>query len=392
MKHTNPFIATLVYYLSFIILGLVSAAQGPSLLNLAKHTTSTLDQISLIFVAVSFGYLVGSFFSGRAYDRIPGHRLMAIALLVIAGSAALIPIAASLWLLLLAFFLLGLGKGTVDVGSNTLLLWLHGEKVGPFMNGLHFFFGVGAFISPLILNQIRLATGDIHWLFWVCAIICIPLTIWLWFLPSPTATHRTAEEKKAAFPVFPVVILVLLFVLYVGLELGFGNWIYTYTLTLKLASESGATQLTSTFWGAFTLGRLLGVWTAARMRSQTILYMDLIGCIASIIIILIWPASPIALWLGTIGFGLCIASMFPTVLMLAGERIHVTGAITGLFLVGSAMGSALLPWLIGQAFDPIGPHVMPILVFVDVIVFLLLLVYFITQRVGVTKVNKTAKG
>lgn len=382
MKNANPLVATLVYYLSFIILGLVSAAEGPSLLNLAGHTSSTLDQISLIFVAVSFGYLVGSLFSGFAYDRFPGHRLMAVALIVAAGGAALIPLAGSLWLLLLAFFVLGVGKGTIDVGGNTLLLWLHGEKVGPFMNGLHFFFGVGAFVSPLILDRVRVVTGDIHWLFWFCALICFPLAVWLWFLPAPSAAPRTAEEKKAAFPVFPVIILVILFILYVGLELSFGNWVYTYAVTLKLASESVGAYLTSAFWGAFTLGRLIGVWTASRMRSQTILFMDLIGCIASMAVVLLWRESALGLWVGTIGVGLCMASIFPTILMLAGERIHVTGTITGLFLVGSSIGSFLLPWLIGQAFVRTGPQIMPMVVLLDICAFLLVLIYFVTLRMA----------
>jgi len=387
-QHINPLVITLVYYLSFILLGLVSAAEGPSLLNLAQHTSSALGQISLIFVSGSLGYLIGSFFSGRAYDRFPGHRLIAFSLILTGAAAVMVPVATSLWLLLLTFFALGLGKGAIDVGCNTLLLWLHGEKVGPFMNGLHFFFGVGAFISPLILDRVRAATGDIHGLFWLCALICVPLAIWLWFLPNPSSAAHTAKgENTTAFPVFPVAILVLLFILYVGLELGFGNWVYTYALTLKLATESSAAYLTSAFWGAFTLGRLLGVWTAARMRSQAILFMDLTGCIASAAAILLWPASSLALWIGAIGLGLCMASIFPTILMLAGERIHVTGTITGLFLVGSALGSALLPSLIGQVFDRVGPQIMPVIVLVDILAFLLVLVYFITQRVGLATVK-----
>jgi fucose permease len=67
--------------------------------------------------------------------------------------------------------------------------------------------------------------------------------------------------------------------------------------------------------------------------------------------------------------------------MLAGERIHVTGAITGLFLVGSAIGSAFLPSLIGQVFDS-NPRIMPVIVLVDIAAFLLVLIYFVTQRIG----------
>src|SRR5688572_24703345 len=284
----HPWIATIAYYLSFIILGASTAATGPSLPKLAEHTSSGLDRISLIFVFGSLGYLIGSYFGGRAYDRVPGHKLMAIAVLGLALVTALIPIAPALWLLLLAMFLSGLASAIVDVGCNTLLLWTHGKNAGPFMNGLHFFFGVGSFIAPLILASVLIQTGDIYWLFWFVAIACLPIAIWSWFLPQP-ATHTEAQEGiNAPFPVLPVFLIVILFVLYVGLELGFANWIYTYALSLRLGDAVTSAYLTSGFWGAFTLGRLLGVWVSTRARPRMILYADLLGCAISTIIIMLW--------------------------------------------------------------------------------------------------------
>ena len=55
-------ITTAAYYLAFILLGLTIAAEGPTLLKLAEHTSSALDQISSIFLFGSFGYLLGSLY------------------------------------------------------------------------------------------------------------------------------------------------------------------------------------------------------------------------------------------------------------------------------------------------------------------------------------------
>lgn len=381
-KPINRLVITAAYYVSFIVLGLVTAAEGPSLPSLARHTTSPLNQISLIFVAVSIGYLIGSFLGGMAYDRLPGHRLMGSSLMVIGAAAFLLPIAQSLWLLLTVFFILGSAKGALDVGCNTLLLWVHGEKVGPFMNGLHFFYGVGAFLAPLILAQVLAGTGDIVWVFWLCSLACAPLALWLWILPELEIPAHAASGEEGTFPVFPVVLVVSLFVLYVGLEMGFGNWIYTYALTLGLGTQITAAYLNSALWGAFTLGRLLGVWISTRLKSQVILFLDLAGCIVSIAVILLWRDSVPVLWAGTIGLGLFMASIFPTILMLAGERMHVSGAITGWFLVGAGGGNIVLPWLIGQAFVFTGPQAMPFIVLIDIVCFLLVLVFFITRKPG----------
>ena len=386
-KPAHKLLLTAAYYLSFIMLGLLTAAEGPALPGLAENTSSTLDQISLIFIFGSLGYLLGSLFSGQAYDRLPGHRLMAVTLLLISLCATLVPFMHSLWLLLCLLFTLGLAKSALDVGCNTLLLWIHGEKVGPFMNGLHFFFGLGAFIAPLILARVLLVTGEIWWVFWLFAILSLPMAVWLWNLPGSPVGTKSQENGNASLPIIPVLLIVLAFLFYVGAEVGFGNWIYTYALTLGLGTQVTAAYLTSAFWGTFTVGRLLGVWISARARAATILFVDLLGCLASLGLILLWPDSAPALWAGAIGLGLFMASIFPTTLMLAGERMHVTGAMTGWFLAGASIGGMSLPWGIGQAFVRIGAAAMPVLVLVTVAVNLLVILLFLVRPV---KVPQTA--
>lgn len=376
----HPLIATIAYYLSFIIMGGTTAASGPSLLKLAEHTSSGLERISLIFVFGSLGYLIGSYFGGRAYDRFSGHRLMAVTVLFIALASILTPISNTLNLLLFAMFLSGLATGILDVGCNTLLLWVHGEKAGPFLNGLHFFFGVGSLIAPLLLAQVLLRTGDIHWLYYTFAILSLPVMTWLWLLPDPSRKAHSDGQKNGSFPVVPVILIVVLFLLYVGLELGFGNWIYTYALSLGLGTTITAAYLTSAFWGSFTFGRLLGVWISTRLRSKTILFLDLIGCAISAVIIMLWKESSLALWIGTFGLGLSMASIFPTIIMLAGERMRITGTITGWFLVGSGAGSMFVPWLIGQIFAYTGPQAMTIVLLVDIVALVLILFIFITGQ------------
>jgi FHS family Na+ dependent glucose MFS transporter 1 len=385
---THPIVATIAYYLAFIVLGMTTAASGPSLLKLAEHTASRLDQISLIFVFSSLGYLIGSYFGGRAYDRFPGHNLMAITLVFIAIASIMIPLASRLSILLFAMFLSGLVAGILDVGCNTLLLWTHGEKAGPFMNGLHFFFGVGSLIAPLLLAQVLLRTNDIHWMYYFFAVACVPIMIWLWLLPEPHHSAQKESNANAAFPVLPVALIVILFLLYVGLELGFGNWVYTYAITLNLATEVTAAYLTSAFWGSFTFGRLLGIWVSTRMKPHVIIFLDLIGCAISAVIIMLWKESSLVLWVGTFGLGLSMASVFPSLMMLAGERMQITGAITGWFLVGSGAGSMLIPWLLGQIFTYTGPQLMTTVLLVDIVGMVLMMFAFLSQhRVPITVVE-----
>ena len=104
--------------------------------------------------------------------------------------------------------------------------------------------------------------------------------------------------------------------------------------------------------------------------------MDFAGCILSVLLIILFPGSALMLWIGTILFGISQASIFPTFLTLAEERMHVTGTIAGLFLVGAGVGGMILPWLIGQAFTQVGASAMMTMILVGIILNFLMLFLF----------------
>jgi FHS family Na+ dependent glucose MFS transporter 1 len=377
----KPLTATFAYYAAFIALGATVSLTGPALPWLAQHTASRLDQISIIFAASSLGYMAGSQLGGRAYDRFPGHRIQAIALLLISLGIAQVPVLHSLWFLVAVIFVLGILQGALDTGCNTLLTWIHGEKVGPFMNGLHFFYGVGAFLAPLIFARVILAANEIRWAYWSFSLLTLPIAAWFWLLPSPPIRKKvTTEAYRRSFNGL-FLLIVLFFVFHVGLEVGFGNWIYTFSTRLNMVSDTSAAYLTSAFWGAFTIARLLGIGISTRLRPQTILVTDMTGCLVAFAILLLWPASSLALWVGTIVMGLSIASVFATGMAFADQRLSLTGAMTGWILVGSGIGGMVSPWLIGQLFESVSPRItMPVLLANNLIAFGLLLALILPLR------------
>lgn len=343
------------YYAAFIALGLAVSALGPTLPSLADQTSSSLKAISILFTARGFGFLVGALLAGRLYDRVTGHRLMALALVMMALSMALVPFVPALPLLVVLMFMLGLFEPGVDVGGNTLIVWLHQHKVAPYMNGLHFFFGVGAFISPIIVAWAISVSGGIQWAYWALGLLILLPALFIVRQPSPTAPPIIASDPRDQTNWSLVLLIALFFFLYAGSEVAYGGWIFTYATTLGLTSEATAAILTSVFWGSLTAGRLLSIPLATRYRNRTIIFVDLIGCLASVGVILVWRESVTAVWLGTIGLGLSMASVFPTTLSLAERHLHVSGKTTSYFFVGASLGGMIIPWFIGQRFEAVGP-------------------------------------
>lgn len=382
---TGKLTKTFGYYAAFVVLGLITGVFGPTLNDLARNTQTTLNQISIIFAVRSLGYLTGSFLAGRLYDRVHGHPLIALVLLATAFAFALIPTIPLLWLLVILMITLGIAEGIIDVGGNSLIVWVHGDRVGPFMNGLHFFFGIGAFISPIIIAQVVLTTGEFRWAYWLLAALTVPVALAFLRLPSPAIQHSSqhAEHARANAPL--VVLIAALLFIYVGAETGYGNWVFTYATRLNLANATDAALLTSTFWGSFTLGRLLGIAISTRVKPATILLIDLLGCLASVSTIILFPQSITVLWLATFGAGIFLASVFPTVFALAGERLTITANVTGWFMVGGGLGAMFFPWLIGQLVEPLGAQVLISVVVASVVLDLMLLAILLFVTKGTRK-------
>ncbi|HOG48830.1 MAG TPA: MFS transporter [Anaerolineae bacterium] len=371
---------TAAYYLAFVALGLSAAVTGPTLPGLVAQTGASLGEIGVLFTTRSLGYMLGSLGGGRLYDRRHGHPIIAAALVAMAALLAAVPLAPRLWLLAALLLALGLSEGTIDVGANTLLVWVHRGRVGPFMNGLHLFFGVGTFISPVIVAQAALHTGGIAWAYWALALAALPAALWLLRLPSP-ADGASAEPGAVSgrASALLVVLVAAFFFLYVGAEVGFGGWIYTYALAMGVSDPTIAAYLVSAFWGSFTVGRLAGIPLSARFSPRAILAADLAGCIASVAILLAFPHAMAALWLGTLGVGAAMASIYAVTLSLAERHLAFTGRVAGWFFVGAGGGGMVLPWLIGRLFGTLGPRAGLAAILADLLVaaavFVLLIAY-----------------
>ena len=345
------------YFALFLTLGIAAALVGPTLPELAAHTHSQLSAISIIFSTRALGGLVGSFRGGRLYDHLPGHRVIAVMLLVMGTAIVLVPALHELWLMATLLFLVGIAEGVLHVGGNTLVLWVQRRNAASYLNGLHLFFGIGAFIGPALIALLLAVGAGISGAYWSVAILALPVALYLLRWPSPTPAAGGQAGATAPLNVRLLALFCLFFFLYVGSEISFSSWIYTYAVTQQLATLTTAAYLTSVFWGTVTLGRLASISLTLRWRPRRILLIDLLGALASILLILLGGSS-VAVWVGTAGFGLSVASVFPTTMALAGRRMPVSGRATGWFFVGSSLGGMLLPWLIGQLFEPLGAQAM----------------------------------
>jgi len=125
-----------------------------------------------------------------------------------------------------------------------------------------------------------------------------------------------------------------------------------------------AYQLTSAFWVAMTIGRLVSIPLSIKIDARLLLTLDVFGSIISLGIILFGGESLSALWIGTILLGLSMASIFPLTFVLAEHLMDVSGRISSYLMLGASSGSLIFPWLLGQFFEFIGPRSIMVTLFI----------------------------
>jgi FHS family Na+ dependent glucose MFS transporter 1 len=360
------------YFLVFICIGLDSALLGPALPSLAEQTGSSLAAMGAVFFLGAGGVTIGTLLGGWLFDWVPGRWLLGAGQAAVAVLLFFIPHVPWFAGLMGLCVVKGAVGGVVHTGTNTLMLWTHGEKAGPFVTALHFFFGLGAFLSPFAFGLLIASRGTYVDAYHLLAVFEMLVAVYLTLFlrpPAPVGNAARPADSPAARERFagPLVASAILFLFfYVSGEITFGGWIYTYAITLDLANAANAAYLTSLFWLTFTIGRLIAIPAAVRVSPARTIPVALAGCAAFLGLLILFPYSPSTMWIAAAGTGLCMAPVWPSGFTLAGQSLTLTARISGFILLGDSLGGMILPGLAGWIMQQAGAPVMPRWVFLSV--------------------------
>ncbi|XP_061182677.1 uncharacterized protein LOC133191035 [Saccostrea echinata] len=144
------FVKTVCLSFTFLTLGLCIAIPGPTLIDLKERINTDTTHMALIFTARSIGYLLGSLVGGFLFDHFDKQLLLMVTLIVAALATSIIPWSLTLTVLTVMMSLQGCSMGVLDTGGNAFCVRIWGKRSPPYIQAMHFAFGVGAFIAPLL--------------------------------------------------------------------------------------------------------------------------------------------------------------------------------------------------------------------------------------------------
>lgn len=283
-------------------------------------------------------------------------------------------------------------------GGNVLILNTWGDQAGPHMQALHFSFAAGAFASPIIAKLLfgpdvvggasaagdnsTVATTAVHhvtatpdshrmmrfvhstlrsmWAYIVIGSFVLLISLLFFVLYSRSGgggarekSQNQASESGTRKPLVAkhhtalILLLFFFFFGYVGAEVAYGSFIFTYAKDYVGMAPQQAAGLNSLFWGTFAACRGLAIFFAACVSPGAMILLSLVGSTVSSLLLCLFSRQRVALWICTGLYGASMATTFPSGISWVEQYTTVTGRSAATFVVGAALGEMVLPVLVG---------------------------------------------
>lgn len=361
MAHTDRRNILLLTCLIILSLGVITAAIGPLLPEIAANNGVSLTAVGSILTVLFLGALVAQLVAGPLSDRVGEMPVMIGSTLLLAVGAAGIGAGRWLPLTLGMAFLAGLGHGAVDLCANVLIARLYPQRSASALSLTNLFFGVGAFGGPALASLLIGRTGSglpVLWLTMGLLLIQAGLIYRQRDVPArfPRPVAATQAENGSMYRSLFLWLLGMLILLYVGAENGVGSWITAYmSQTTHLPYET-ATLVASAYWLALTLGRLTNSVLTLRLTAHTTLGLTLVGALGSVILIALSTGNSSLSSVGVFAAGFFFGAIYPCVMSITlATFTHSPGRAVSVVTSMGSVGGMLLPWLQGWLLEQISP-------------------------------------
>jgi len=341
-------------------LGMCFALLGSISVKLMPRLNIDQGKFGSLISAFMFTCLIASLIMGVVVDKIGykpvaifGFVATAICIFILANGknyvSALVPC-----------LLLGFGAMALNTAGNTLIpvVLFEGENPAAASNLGNVFFGLGLFITPLLVSFLFRKTTYEKAVSVLAIIVVIP-TIFALTAKYPVSQAGFAITDAFALLTKPAVLVsaITLFC-YISLESSFCNWLVPYSkeiFTKDMPGMDGATidarsqQMLSTFAVAMMAGRLITSQIASITEFGGY-YIAGAAIIAALVILGMTRSGGI--WTSALAAcaGFAFAPCFPTIVGVTFAKFEpaIYGSIFGIIFAVGLLGGVIIPKAIGN--------------------------------------------
>lgn len=378
-------------YLSFISLGLPDSLLGSAWPVMTVQFDVPLSYAGIISTIVSVGTIISSLLSDRLTKKFGTGVVTSVSVLITAVALILFSISTKFWMLVIFAIPYGLGAGAVDASlNNYVALHLKARH----MSWLHCMWGVGATISPYIMNYAL--TGGSGWnqgyfivaIIQICisAILFVCLPLWKKCAnkngeaPTLSAEENTEPCKfKDIFCIKGAVACFICFFCYCALEQTTMLWASSYMISHNGITPEDASKFASLFFIGITVGRGINGFLTFKLTDRSLIRLGQCLIIVGTIFIVI-PSIQTLTIIGFIIIGLGCAPIYPCIIHMTPSLFgkERSQAMIGIQMASAYIGSCCAPPLYGIIANHVSGEALP--VYIAIFLALMILMHEIVAH------------
>lgn len=275
----------IVIYLIFISLGLPDSFIGSCWPTISEYFKISRDFQGIFSLIVSFFTIASSFLTIKLTKYLKNYGVIAISIGLTISGLIIIGFSNNYYLLLLAAIPLGFGGGAIDSILNSYVS-LHYKAIH--LNFLHAFWGIGAFISPLIIGSFIVDPRGFKDAAFVLSIIQTTIliitlsTIILWVKVDKiynidsrnTTNSENNKENIGFFNTFKlrgVLFACITFFSYIAIESLAYSWFTSLCVFGMNIDNDIASKYLSLFYIAISLGRVISGLLSIKIKDKNLI-------------------------------------------------------------------------------------------------------------------------
>lgn len=339
-------------FLTFFFSGICAISAGVVVSLLQEEYGFAYGMTGTLLSLMSIGNLIAGFLVGVLPGALGMKRSVLLLTIGYAVGYSLMGLTGAVAVLALAFFLVGIAKGSV-MNTCTILVSDNSANRTRGMNLMHSCYACGALLCPfLIAAAARVSTALAVFLLAV-----LGLMLWLvyGFTPLGGGSQKTARTKAVidwSFLHAPRFWLLtgLLFCQNAA-EQSVTGWMVTYFKGSGIIAGSLAAYTVTVMWGATLVARLLIAFVFPFKNPRKAMVGMSVLCTFFYVLLVRADTQGMAIVL-LFAFAFSMAGLNPTAVASAGRMTSVTSM--GIMLPAASSGAILMPWIIGIVAEKAG--------------------------------------
>lgn len=344
-------------YYAFFVNGMLALTLGTIMPYILEYYAMGYNEGAMILTFQSMGNLIISFLIGIIITYLgKKNTIVLLSSMIVLGFSGILVFESKIMLLIL-IFMTGVGRGSVNNISNTVVKDV--SKGSSFtLNILHVFFAIGAFLAPFISSLLfNIGLGWKYSVGLLSILAFISVFIFKFMnIDNNKYTRKTEESKKISYGFiknidFQISAGILFF--YVGIEYSLNGWIVTYFKDTGIMSISLAQRMLSILWIVIIFGRLFTAYISRKIDKENILLTNSIG-IMVFFILLMKSTNINIIVICILGLGFCLSGIYPTTLSSIKHTRENVELVIGTTIGIAGLGGIIVPYITGVLADSIG--------------------------------------